>query len=295
MKRLPILILLTFLISCGKHEPIHIEDRTETASFSFHAEVETNLSMEHSSISVCLTSGQTVKPYKVEITIDGELYDRLSRNVYFASTPIYKENLPEVFPGRHVAIITLSIDECRVADTLSFTEPVRHKELNMEIRNDESGYTYFILESNPYNLSVSVTDSLIVEGSCTYTYCTSPSFTRTETKHKTLTDVRNLYNITPKEGEKVKLIDWGAKEEEMESFGEMNYGWKEVWKTDSEGYWDYYEVALDLSHYRVISSKQYITASFEPLSGITVNVRTDVPGCFFNGVDLSKGTYSYPL
>lgn len=265
--------------------------------FAIHAEVSSPSSSKVSSLMINLTQGIADREYKGRVLIDGTCIDDRGFSVNFSNTPILVLEIPDVRPGSHDILIELSDGKRPETFSLRFDEPLRHPNLDLYITHDsQSGYSRLLVHDNPYDLSLEVTDSLIVTGCCQYSMPGSPDCYTRQTSYNSAKGSSFLERFIPEDGVYYDLIDRKSIEKRVTDDGVQTKVWDKVWRTDSEGYWDYYEIDGPFVHYQITSSKLYIHADFEKMQGVTVHVHCTESGCIFNGKAIEENTeYTYQL
>lgn len=265
-------------------------------SFTVHAEVKAVAGDDRSSVLVSLTEGVRDRDYEGTVHVDGaEEGTAFSGN--FATSPIITVPLPLLRPGWHEVEVRLTDGITTESASLPFDEPLRHSTIDVYIsHNIGSGKTMMTVGPNPYGITFTVRDSLTVKGTCDYHRATSSEgSTVSYHEEKTLTDAAAIGPIVPKEGTKYMLADRDALERTMEDFVVENTTWKQEWKSDGEGYWAYTVVSDGVSHYKVTSSVDRLTATIEKIDGVTAVVHCSDEGFMWNGVTLGGADYSYRL
>ena len=278
-------------------QSLHEEFAIETDSFTVHAEVKADARDDRSSLLVSLTDGIRDRRYEGMVYLDGDEDGGIAFGGNFGSSPIISVPLPLLRPGRHEAEVRLSDGIATETTSLPFDEPMRHPVIDIHLsHNPGSGKTMMTVGPNPYAIIFTVRDSLTVKGVCDY-HRASSSEGNTITYHeeKTLTDVASIGPLAPTEGTKYMLADRESTEKAMEEYAIENTTWKEVWKSDGEGYWAYSVVSDGMSHYRVISSVDRLEAVIEKVEGVTAVVHCSEDGFIWNGVTLSGADYSFRL
>ena len=292
-------ILVAALCSCNTHKPLDLPDPNdgETTEFKIHAEISTDKKAECAVLSLCLTEGDKTCNYTGKVYIDQEPINASGFRINFSDTPIHTVALPtDLLPGEHAVRVEVYAWERTETIDLTFNEPIRHPELWIQIgHDDKSGFTYLSVDENPYGLKFTVTDHIVVNGKCTYSYCVYSGQTESKSETKVIEDSMYLPEFMPEAGVQYKLINRKAKEDEMTSFGIDNYRWKEVWVNESEGYWDWVEEYAGRSFFKVTSTVQDIKVHIEGVRGITVKVYCSEKDVNYNGVRMGEDSYSYMI
>lgn len=291
--------MLAVVCSCNTHKPLDLPDPDsgEATEFRIHAEISTDKKAECAVLSLCLTEGDKSCSYTGKVYVDGEPMNANGFRINFSDTPIHTVLLPAtLLPGEHAVKVEVHAWEHTETAELSFTEPIRHPEMWIQIgHNDKTGYTYISVDENPYGLKFTVTDHITVNGKCTYSCCADSGRTDTKTVTKTIEDDMYLPEFEPEAGVQYKLINRKAREDEMTSFGMENYRWKQVWRSDSEGYWDWEEEFTGKTFFQITSAVQDIKVSITGVSGITVKVFCSETEVSYNGVRLGSDNYTYTI
>jgi len=286
--------ILLYISSCSPHERLDPADITpETAGFSFISEVQTE-DCSVTRIRIGLSNGPAGNSYLVSVILDGKRVVVPERAVSFGEDSFLTLDLPGIMPGAHTIRITLSLNGKSLSAEHSFTEPLRHPDFDVYITT-EGKKTYISFGDNPYDVAVSLVDTLSVTGVCTYTVCTYEGYTRKESKTLTKTERGRMTRFIPEEGEKYELCDSENLEDLLGCMGIMNWGWGTQWDSSGEGSVTYYEEAKGMSYYQVTSRSISIKADIEAFSGMTINVHNSYPSLWWNGTLLSRSTYSYKL
>lgn len=266
------------------------------APFSIHAEVSTPSSSSVTTLILNLVSGIADREYTGIITVDGREIDSEGFKVNFAKTPTMMIEIPLVRPGEHHIGITVNDGRRTEVVSVRYDEPLRHPDLDIYIAHHrESGKTRLMVHDNPYGLSLSVKDSLFVKGRCDYHLATYQEQVENRTDfHETCAGV-TLDRFVPEDGRWYDLVDKDATEAKITGMTRKCTEWDKVWRTDSEGYWDYFVIDGPTVHFIITSSRQEIQADIERMQGVTVHVHCTEPGCIFNGKELSDEEYSFNL
>lgn len=268
----------------------------EAAPFRPHVEISTPASSQVTTLILNLVEGVADKRYTGKVYMDGAVTDELGFVVNFSMTPTLMLELPLVRPGEHTVGVELS-DGVRTQKTEArYNEPLRHSNLHVHITHDgTTGFTCMMVEKNPYGLFLSVRDSISVRGECVYNEPDMPDNYTRVTDSMEVHATASIGRFIPKDGEVFCLVNRDDAESRVTNSGHQTTLWEPVWKTDSEGYWDYIKVPGPYVPFKIISSEQYITAGFEVIDGIAVHVHCEEKGIFYNGVPLDGGEYTVPL
>jgi len=286
------LVLVSLTVLSCDHTAISPERIGQ--GFSFYVEVNADATREQTSVSLCLTEGTADTDYSVLMLIDGKEISTGKERINFRNSPIVTFTLDAVTPGKHTLKVILSNADKSVTVEQQFTEPLRHTAFDVYITT-EGKKTYISFGENPYEVAVSLVDTLSVTGVCTYTVCTYEGYTRKESKTLTKTERGRMTRFIPEEGEKYELCDSENLEDLLGCMGVMNWGWGTQWDSSGEGSVIYYEEAKGMSYYQVTSRSISIKAEIEAFSGMTINVHNSYPSLWWNGTFLSRSTYSYKL
>ena len=266
------------------------------APFSIHAEVSTPSSSSVTTLILNLVSGIADREYTGTITVDGREIDGEGFKVNFAKTPTMMIEIPLVRPGEHHIGITVNDGRRTEVVSVRYDEPLRHPDLDIYIAHHrESGRTRIMVHDNPYGLSLSVKDSLFVKGRCDYHLATYQEQIDNRTDFQETCTGVTLDRFVPEDGRWYDLVDKDATEAKITGMTRTCTEWDKVWRTDSEGYWDYFVVNGPTVHFIITSSRQQIQADIERMQGVTVHVHCTEPGCIFNGKELSDEEYSFNL
>lgn len=263
--------------------------------FDIHAEVSTE-SSTRSALLVSLVQGRATEVYSVKVTSEGETIAKMD-GIDFRSTPIVSIPLPLMRPGSYNLDVSASDGRTDISTRVSFREPLRYTEVNMEIaRSSSTGKTRFRVTSNPYDLSVAVYDSLVVKGRCDYHVC---SYIEDRLDYKTSylvnCDIVDLPRFQPSTGTWYNLTDTQTKEDLITNQRIANSTWRGHWDDSGEGGWQYAQEPDGYSYYTIESSAHHMTLAFEVIDGITVNVTNSERDVFINKVAVPVGRYSYRL
>lgn len=262
--------------------------------FMVHAEVNTG-SSTGSAVLVSLVQGRNTESYSISVMMDGSRVGFLEK-VDFRTTPIASIPLPLMRPGEYGITVIAGDGRTQVCSDVTFTEPLRHPEVRMEIgRNPSTGKTRFRIIENPYGLHVSVHDSLVVRGRCDYHRC-SYIQDRVDnfTEYRELRDIADFPASVPANGRWHDLTDTDTKERLMQNQFIANTTWKGEWSNSGDGGFEYVQVPDGVSYFKVESSTHHMTIVFEKLSGITVSIANSERDVEINGTAIST-KHSYKL
>lgn len=289
--------IITFKIKTEAYsQDIDVPFDISVAPFKIHAEVSTPESSSVSTLIINLVEGLADKDYSGKVYLDGTVIDEDGFSVNFSKTPTLMLEIPLVRPGEHVIRIEMSDGTHEENFEIRYDEPLRHPNIDIYIsHDDETGHTRLMLRENPYGLFLAVRDSISVCGRCDYYETTYPDYYRKMTDYKEYHLTEDLETFIPKAGKYYRLIDKESAEKKITDAGVYTTLWQKVWRTDSEGYWDYYEVDGPFIHFKITSSQQFISAELETMQGVTVHVHCTEPGCIYNGKELTDSEYSYNL
>ena len=277
-------------------QDINLPFEISASPFKFHAEVSMPESSLVSTLIINLVDGIADKEYTGNVYVDGAAISEDGYSVNFSKTPTLMLEIPLIRPGQHTILIEMTDGIQKEKSEIRYEEPLRHPSIDLYIDHDaDSGFTRLMVRDNPYGLHLAVSDSISVKGSCEYNISTSPDCYKRMTDYKEFHMTENLGKFIPNAGEYYSLIDKDSAEKKITDAGVQTTVWEKVWKTDSEGYWDYYEVDGPFVHFEITSSEQFITAEFETMQGVTVHVHCTEPGCIYNGEELTGSEYSYTL
>ena len=277
-------------------QDLEIPFEVSVAPFSIHAEILTPASSSVTTLMINLVSGIPDRDYTGTVSVDGVCTDEKGFSVNFAKTPTLMLEIPQIRPGEHRVDISISDGRKTEEMSLRYDEPVRHPVMDIYIsHDDETGKTRFMVHDNPYSLSFVIRDSLHVKGRCDYQVATFEDHTEDRREYAEASDGATLDRFIPADGRWYDLVDKDRTELEITCQGRQSTCWDRVWRTDSEGYWDYFIVDGDFVHFVITSSVQEITAEIEKMQGVTVNVHCTESGCVFNGKELSGDWYSFKL
>lgn len=264
-------------------------------NFAVHAEVNTE-SVSRSTLMVSLVQGRPTEAYSVSAKIKGTTIAEMD-GIDFRKTPIASLPLPVQRPGSYDLDVIASDGRTSVSSKVSYKEPLRHPELNMEIaRSLSTGKTRFRVTSNPYGLSVAVYDSLVVKGRCDYHVCSVyEDRVDYKTAYKEACDIAELTRFVPVIGTWYNLTDTQTKEDIITSQFMSNSKWSGSWSNTGEGGFEYTQVDDGVSFFKIVSSTHHMKLAFEVIDGITVNVSNSERDVVLNGTVIPSGRYSYKL
>lgn len=273
----------------------HCDFKVTVGEFKIHAEVNTG-STTSSALLVSLVQGRSTERYSVKVCIEDKVVAQ-QENINFEKTPIVSLALPLLRPGEHKTEVTVSDGRATKEMEVKFTEPLRQPNLDMSIeRSTSTGRTRFKITSNPYNLSVSVYDSLVVKGRCDYHVCSYiEDHTENKTAYKEMCDIAEIDRFVPVVGTWYNLTDTQTKEDIITSQFMENSKWSGSWSNTGDGGFEYIKVSDGYSYFKIESSTHHLQVDFEKLDGITVNVTNSERDVILNKVPINKGKYSYKL
>lgn len=273
----------------------HCDFKVTVGEFKIHAEVNTG-STTSSALLVSLVQGRSTERYSVKVRIEDKVVAQ-QENINFEKTPIVSLALPLLRPGEHKTEVTVSDGRATKEMEVKFTEPLRQPNLDMSIeRSTSTGRTRFKITSNPYNLSVSVYDSLVVKGRCDYHVCSYiEDHTENKTAYKEMCDIAEIDRFVPVVGTWYNLTDTQTKEDIITSQFMENSKWSGSWSNKGDGGFEYIKVSDGYSYFKIESSTHHLQVDFEKLDGITVNVTNSERDVILNKVPINKGKYSYKL
>lgn len=273
----------------------HCDFKVTVGEFKIHAEANTG-STTSSALLVSLVQGRSTERYSVKVRIEDKVVAQ-QENINFEKTPIVSLALPLLRPGEHKTEVTVSDGRATKEMEVKFTEPLRQPNLDMSIeRSTSTGRTRFKITSNPYNLSVSVYDSLVVKGRCEYHVCSYiEDHTENKTAYKEMCDIAEIDRFVPVVGTWYNLTDTQTKEDIITSQFMENSKWSGIWSNTGDGGFEYIKVSDGYSYFKIESSTHHLQVDFEKLDGITVNVTNSERDVILNKVPINKGKYSYKL
>lgn len=267
-----------------------LEFELSRAPLSVNAEVNTNRENPNSILLISLNEGIQDKVYDMEVDIDDEpvVLEEDEKKVNFSKKPILTVTLPAIRPGEHSICIRISDGTNSSESEISFDEPVRFPYLDLVVSHDsKTGNHILTVSRNPYRVHISVSSSLVLDGSCTYwlggsgwdSYPLASEYQRT--KSITVTDSRTVG--TDSSGEFI-LASRDSRLGELTSQYEMSAVWGEVCNSE-DCYW---VVSLYEPHYyKLVSESFSLVGEIESVPGITARISSSIDGATWNGKALS--------
>ena len=265
--------------------------------FALHAEVSAEQSAGTSTLLLSLKEGVMDRDYSGTVSIDGEMQKGMEFNVNFSKTPILSMAMPLIRPGTHEVEVDLRYGDRTRSCTFSFSEPLRHPDLDVEVaRSPSTGKTRIMFRSNPYSLSVAVRDSLAVRGRCDYHRANNrEGYIDKFTEWKDMCDVVELSRFVPETGRWYDLTATALLETTMTNCTIKNTKWVSEWIDAMDGIEQWWEVDDGYTNFVVVSSTHYLTVDFESLLGVRVNVTCPTETVVWNGEEIKEGSYSYTI
>ena len=289
--------MMKMIISTKNYSQIlEVPYAVDALPFSIHAEMETGGT--GSVIMLTLKEGDSVTEYNASITLDGKTI--ASPKVNFSKNPIYRYTMPTTRPGKHDVSVQLTDGYTVEKTSVSFSEPVRHPYIDINLKyNENSGKYVAEISDNPYDISLKFVTSLTVKGQTTIAIYDSRYWgeTRYETKTKTMSDSNTASGIYG--GNSVTLIDRDALVTKLtgsyelsdivEYFYDPGYGGE-----DSGREW-YEKTGTERAYYTLKEETLKIDITGEKVAGVTLRIKNQIGSMTLNGKSNSSGTTNIPL
>ena len=289
--------MMKMIISTKNYSQIlEVPYAVDALPFSIHAEMETGGT--GSVIMLTLKEGDSVTEYNASITLDGNTI--ASPKVNFSKNPIYRYTMPTTRPGKHDVSVQLTDGYTVEKTSVSFSEPVRHPYIDINLKyNENSGKYVAEISDNPYDISLKFVTSLTVKGQTTIAIYDSRYWgeTRYETKTKTMSDSNTASGIYG--GNSVTLIDRDALVTKLtgsyelsdivEYFYDPGYGGE-----DSGREW-YEKTGTERAYYTLKEETLKIDITGEKVAGVTLRIKNQIGSMTLNGKSNSSGTTNIPL
>lgn len=289
--------MMKMIISTKNYSQIlEVPYAVDALPFSIHAEMETGGT--GSVIMLTLKEGDSVTEYNASITLDGKTI--ASPKVNFSKNPIYRYTMPTTRPGKHDVSVQLTDGYTVEKTSVSFSEPVRHPYIDINLKyNENSGKYVAEISDNPYDISLKFVTSLTVKGQTTIAIYDSRYWgeTRYETKSKTMSDSNTASGIYG--GNSVTLIDRDALVTKLtgsyelsdivEYFYDPGYGGE-----DSGREW-YEKTGTERAYYTLKEETLKIDITGEKVAGVTLRIKNQIGSMTLNGKSNSSGTTNIPL
>jgi hypothetical protein len=289
--------MMKMIISTKNYSQIlEVPYAVDALPFSIHAEMETGGT--GSVIMLTLKEGDSVTEYNASITLDGKTI--ASPKVNFSKNPIYRYTMPTTRPGKHDVSVQLTDGYTVEKTSVSFSEPVRHPYIDINLKyNENSGKYVAEISDNPYDISLKFVTSLTVKGQTTIAIYDSRYWgeTRYETKTNTMSDSNTASGIYG--GNSVTLIDRDALVTKLtgsyelsdivEYFYDPGYGGE-----DSGREW-YEKTGTERAYYTLKEETLKIDITGEKVAGVTLRIKNQIGSMTLNGKSNSSGTTNIPL
>lgn len=253
--------------------------------FAIHAEMDTSGSS--SVMMLTLKSGDTATSYNATIQVDGKTVS--SPTINFSNSPIYKYNLGTIRPGSHSISVQLTDTHTTEKTSISYTEPVRHKYLDVALKyNNTSGKIYAEVGDNPYGIELKFVTTLTLKGQatiCTSTYEYYSSDITYETKTKTMSDsntvsgvyTSNSVNLFDKDALVSKLTSYYELSNVMEYMYDPGYGGED----SGREWWE--KTGTQRVYYSIKDETLKIDVTGEKCSGVTLRIKNQIGALTLNG------------